>query len=69
MNDLAEGFADAWRLIATGDPTLLWDARVSLATAVLAGFGRASAEVGAIIIVGGTIAGYKINGEQLFFPN
>jgi tungstate transport system permease protein len=38
-------------------PTLLWDARASLATAVLAGFGRASAEVGAIIIVGGNIAG------------
>jgi tungstate transport system permease protein len=38
-------------------PTLLWDARASLATAILAGFGRASAEVGAIIIVGGNIAG------------
>ncbi len=38
--------------------TLLWDARFSLTTAVLAGFGRAIAEVGAIIIVGGNIAGY-----------
>lgn len=37
--------------------TLLWDARLSLGTAVLAGFGRASAEVGAIIIVGGNISG------------
>ncbi|MGL4325389.1 MAG: ABC transporter permease [Beijerinckiaceae bacterium] len=39
-------------------PTLLWDARYSLATALLAGFGRASAEVGAVLIVGGNIAGY-----------
>lgn len=35
--------------------TLLWDARYSLLTAALAGFGRASAEVGAVIIVGGNI--------------
>jgi tungstate transport system permease protein len=35
--------------------TLLVDARYSLLTAVLAGFGRASAEVGAVIIVGGNI--------------
>jgi tungstate transport system permease protein len=39
-------------------PTLLWDARFSLATALLAGFGRASAEVGAVLVVGGNIAGY-----------
>lgn len=39
-------------------PTLLWDARFSLVTAVLAGFGRASAEVGAVLIVGGNIAGH-----------
>lgn len=39
-------------------PTLLWDGRFSLLTAILAGFGRASAEVGAILIVGGNIAGY-----------
>ncbi len=38
-------------------PTLLWDGRFSLATALLAGFGRASAEVGAVLIVGGNIAG------------
>jgi tungstate transport system permease protein len=36
--------------------TLLWDARFSLVTAALAGFGRASAEVGAVMIVGGNIA-------------
>ncbi|MBM3565516.1 MAG: ABC transporter permease subunit [Alphaproteobacteria bacterium] len=35
--------------------TLLWDGRFSLTTAVLAGFGRASAEVGAVMIVGGNI--------------
>jgi len=37
--------------------TLIWDARFSLVTAVLAGFGRAAAEVGSIIIVGGNING------------
>lgn len=35
--------------------TLLWDGRYSLLTAALAGFGRAIAEVGAVIIVGGNI--------------
>lgn len=34
---------------------LLWDARYSLLTVILAGFGRAIAEVGAVIIVGGNI--------------
>ncbi|MEX2035715.1 MAG: ABC transporter permease [Xanthobacteraceae bacterium] len=38
--------------------TLIWDARFSLLTALLAGFGRAAAEVGAIIIVGGNIEGF-----------
>jgi tungstate transport system permease protein len=37
--------------------TLLWDTRFSLVTAVLAGFGRAAAEVGAVMIVGGNIDG------------
>jgi tungstate transport system permease protein len=37
---------------------LIWDARFSLVTALLAGFGRAAAEVGAIIIVGGNIDGF-----------
>jgi tungstate transport system permease protein len=36
-------------------PTLLWDGRFTLLTAILAGFGRASAEVGAVMIVGGNI--------------
>jgi tungstate transport system permease protein len=46
---------------ALGAPTshtllpLLRDARTSLFTAILAGFGRASAEVGAVLIVGGNI--------------
>ena len=39
-------------------PTLLWDGRFSLVTALLAGFGRASAEVGAVLIVGGNILGH-----------
>ena len=42
-----------WRAV----PTLLWNCRYSLTTAVLAGLGRAMAEVGAILIVGGNIAG------------
>jgi tungstate transport system permease protein len=44
-----EGFAAA--------RTVLWDIRFSLVTAVLAGLGRASAEVGAVMIVGGNIDG------------
>ena len=36
--------------------TLLWDGRYTLLTSVLAGFGRAAAEVGAVLIVGGNIA-------------
>jgi tungstate transport system permease protein len=36
-------------------PTLIWDGRFTLVTVVLAGFGRASAEVGAVMIVGGNI--------------
>lgn len=43
-----------WRAV----PTLLWDGRFALATGLLAGFGRASAEVGAVLIVGGNIASY-----------
>lgn len=35
--------------------TALWEGRLSLATAALAGFGRAVAEVGAVMIVGGNI--------------
>lgn len=38
--------------------TLITDARFSLVTALLAGFGRAAAEVGAVIVVGGNIDGF-----------
>jgi tungstate transport system permease protein len=38
--------------------TLLWDARFSLVTTLLAGFGRAAAEVGSLMIVGGNINGF-----------
>ena len=59
---------DAWieyeeqlRSLGTGGMgaalTLVWDIRFSLLTAVLAGLGRASAEVGAVMIVGGNIDG------------
>ena len=41
----------------TSSLTLLWDTRFSLVTIVLAGFGRAAAEVGAVMIVGGNIDG------------
>ena len=44
----------SWRRVVT----LIRDARFSLVTALLAGFGRAAAEVGAVIIVGGNIEGY-----------
>ncbi|HZQ74553.1 MAG TPA: ABC transporter permease [Burkholderiales bacterium] len=40
-----------------GSLTVLYDIRFSLFTAVLAGLGRACAEVGAVIIVGGNIDG------------
>ena len=39
-------------------PTLLWDGRYLLPTVLLAGFGRAAAEVGAVIVVGGNIEGF-----------
>lgn len=44
----------AWHRIRV----LLWDARFSLVTILLAGFGRAAAEVGAVMIVGGNIDGF-----------
>ena len=59
--DLAEEYAEQLRSLNAGTLqvalTLLWDGRFSLATAVLAGFGRAAAEVGAVMIVGGNIKG------------
>jgi tungstate transport system permease protein len=53
-DELAAMNVSAGRRIAT----LVWDARFSLVTALLAGFGRAAAEVGAIMIVGGNIDGF-----------
>ncbi|MCO6414956.1 ABC transporter permease [Siccirubricoccus sp. KC 17139] len=46
--------AGPWRAV----PTLLWDGRFALMTVLLAGFGRAAAEVGAVMIVGGNIEGF-----------
>jgi len=59
---------DAWReyeeqlrslgaSTASAAQTLIWDTRFTLITVVLAGFGRAAAEVGAVMIVGGNIDG------------
>lgn len=57
--DLNEEYDEQLRSLGVGParaiPTLLWDGRYRLLTAVLAGFGRAIAEVGAVIIVGGNI--------------
>ena len=59
VEDLWQEYAEQLRSLGTGPGrairTLLWDGRFSLVTAVLAGFGRASAEVGAVMIVGGNI--------------
>lgn len=61
VEGLWEEYADHLRSLGAGKlqavPTLLWDGRYALLTALLAGFGRASAEVGAVLIVGGNIAG------------
>ena len=53
-DELAAMDVAPWRRVTT----LLWDARFSLVTALLAGFGRAAAEVGSIMIVGGNIEGF-----------
>lgn len=62
VEDLWKEYAEQLRSLGSSTlraiPTLLWDARFSLVTALLAGFGRASAEVGAVLIVGGNIAGH-----------
>ena len=61
VEDLWSEYEDQLRSLGSSPvraiPTLLWDGRFTLITAMLAGFGRASAEVGAVIIVGGNIAG------------
>ena len=59
IEDLREEYEDQLKLFGLSRfsmaLTLLWDGRYSLLTALLAGFGRAVAEVGAVIIVGGNI--------------
>jgi tungstate transport system permease protein len=62
IEDLWIEYRDELTAMNIGAParvaTLIVDARFSLVTALLAGFGRAAAEVGAIIIVGGNIEGF-----------
>jgi tungstate transport system permease protein len=57
--DLLEEYRDQLRSLGASSAkmvtTLLWDGRYRLITAVLAGLGRAIAEVGAVMIVGGNI--------------
>ncbi|MCH9673790.1 MAG: ABC transporter permease [Gammaproteobacteria bacterium] len=59
VSDLHEEYDELLRSMGASLPatlsTLLWDARYSLLTAAIAGFGRALAEVGAVMIVGGNI--------------
>ena len=59
IEDLWEEYGEQLRSFGAGPrdavPTLLWDGRRRLTVAVLAGFGRASAEVGGVMIVGGNI--------------
>ncbi len=59
VSDLNEEYEEQLRSFGVGPGrsvwTLLWEGRFSLLTTILAGFGRASAEVGAVIIVGGNI--------------
>jgi tungstate transport system permease protein len=62
LEGLWEEYAEQLRSFGAGPlravPTLLWDGRLALLTVLLAGFGRASAEVGAVMIVGGNIDGF-----------
>jgi tungstate transport system permease protein len=59
VEDLRDEYDEQLRSLGLGTAatvlTLLWDARYSLLTVALAGFGRAVAEVGAVLIVGGNI--------------
>ncbi len=62
IEDLWAEYRDEFQAMQVGPlarvTALLWDARFSLVTILLAGFGRAAAEVGAVIIVGGNIDGF-----------
>ncbi len=59
VEDLWEDYGEQLRSLGSTPfgsiGTLLWEGRITLLTALLAGFGRASAEVGAVMIVGGNI--------------
>jgi tungstate transport system permease protein len=59
LTDLHDEYAELFSSLRIGPvariATLVWDGRYNLTTAALAGFGRAIAEVGAVIIVGGNI--------------
>ena len=59
VEDLHAEYAEQFASLGVGPfqrvSALLWDARFSLLTVILAGFGRAVAEVGAVMIVGGNI--------------
>ncbi len=59
VEDLNREYAEQFASFGVGPvdrvAALLWDARYSLLTVALAGFGRGIAEVGAVIIVGGNI--------------
>jgi len=61
LEALWDEYAEQLRSFGAGPwwavPTLLWDGRLALLTVLLSGFGRASAEVGAVMIVGGNIDG------------
>jgi len=62
IEDLWSEYRDELTAVGVGPwgrvATLLWDGRFSLITALLAGFGRAAAEVGTVMIVGGNIDGF-----------
>jgi len=59
LEEMNDEYAEQFRLFGLARfeqlKTLIWEARFNLLTAVLAGFGRATAEVGAVLIVGGNI--------------
>ena len=59
INDLRHHYIDFFRSLGLKSvaimSTLLWEGRFSLLTVALAGFGRATAEVGAVLLVGGNI--------------
>jgi tungstate transport system permease protein len=61
VEDLWREYAEQFRSLDVGPlraaSALLWDGRLNLLTVLLAGFGRAAAEVGAVLLVGGNIRG------------